>query len=115
MFKPCCSLALAACVAAASLTAPCRGAEEKKGYIGVQIRKDADLDKIVIVALEDDGPAKKAGLAPGDLLVKIGDLKPTDLQTTVKFIGALKPGMKIKVLVDRDGKEKEYEVTIGER
>lgn len=115
MFKPCATLALVVCVVAAPLATPCRAAEEKKGYIGVQIRKDDDSGKILIQALDDDGPAKKAGLQPGDLFVMIGDLKPTDLQSTVKFITSQKPGTKMKVRVDRDGQEKEFEITIGER
>jgi C-terminal processing protease CtpA/Prc len=115
MSKPWYSLALAVCVAAAPLAAPLRAAEEKKGYLGVQIRKDDDSDKIMVVSLDDDGPAKKAGLEPGDTFVMIGDLKPTDLPTVVKFVQGLKPGMKIKVRVERGGQEKEIEVTIGER
>jgi C-terminal processing protease CtpA/Prc len=111
MSKPWCSLALAVCV----IAAPGRAAEEKKGYIGVQIRKDADTEKIQIVSLDDDGPAKKAGLEPGDSFVMIGDLKPTDLPTVVKFIQSLKPGAKVKVRVDRGGQEKEFELTIGEK
>jgi S1-C subfamily serine protease len=112
MFKLCCSLAVAVCV---FLSAPCRGAEEKKGYLGVQIGKVPDADKVVIQKVLPDSPAEKAGLKDGDVLVLVDDLKPTDLQTTVKFIGSLKPGQKIKVRVERDGQEKELEVTIGER
>jgi C-terminal processing protease CtpA/Prc len=115
MSKSCCSLALVVCVVAAPVTAPCRAAEDKKGYLGVQIRKDDDSDKIMVVSIDDDGPAKKAGLEPGDAFVLIGDLKPTDLPTVVKFVQSLKPGTKIKVRVERGGQEKEFEVTIGER
>jgi S1-C subfamily serine protease len=113
MCKPWCSLTLVVCVVAASLAATGRAGEEKKGYLGVQIRVDDDSAKIMVVSLDDDGPAKKAGLEPGDTFILIGDLKPTDLPTVVKFIQSLKPGMKIKVRVDRGGQEKEFEVTIG--
>jgi S1-C subfamily serine protease len=115
MSKPWCSRALLVGLFTIALVPLCQGAEAKKGYLGVQIRKDADADKIQVLSVEDDGPAKKAGIESGDLLVMVGDLKPTDLPSTVKFIQSLKPGMKIKVRVERGGQEKEYEVTIGER
>jgi C-terminal processing protease CtpA/Prc len=115
MSKSCCCVAVIACVVAAPLAGSRRVGDEKKGYMGMHIRQESEDDKIVVLALDDDGPAKKAGILPGDSLVMIGDLKPTSLATTVKFIQSLKPGTKIKVRVERGDQEKDYEVTIGER
>ncbi|MFO0841503.1 MAG: PDZ domain-containing protein [Gemmataceae bacterium] len=84
--------------------------EEKTSYIGVQIRKGDD-DTFLIQAVLNDSPAEKAELKPGDVIVKINGVKPTDLPTAVKVIQALKPGKKVKFLIKRDGKEKEIDVT----
>jgi C-terminal processing protease CtpA/Prc len=96
-------------VAIALLLAPGQ-AETKTGYIGVQIAQNDE--KVVFIQLPiAGGPADKAGLKPGDVLVKINDVKPTDLQAAVKAIQALKPGKKVKFLIKREGKEKEIDVT----
>jgi S1-C subfamily serine protease len=84
----------------------------KKGYFGIQIRKQ-ESGSLVITGILDGGPASKAGLRPGDTLLKVGGLKTTDLPTTVRFITGLTPGEKVKVRVLRDGQEKEIEVTVG--
>jgi S1-C subfamily serine protease len=86
---------------------------EKKGYFGVQIAKDQTIDAVAILAVFDNGPAAKAGLRPGDLLLKVGDLKADNLKATVEYIRSLKPNQKVKVRFKRDNQEKEVEVTVG--
>jgi predicted metalloprotease with PDZ domain len=112
MSKPWYSRALAVCIVAACAVSG-QAAEEKKGYLGAEVRKDEESNKILIIAVDDDGPAKRAGLEPGDAFLMLGEHKPTDLPTLVKFVQSLKPGTKLKVRVERGGQEKEYEVTIG--
>src|SRR5215211_3176122 len=88
-------------------------ADEKKpapSYIGVQLGKGKD-GAVTILTVIGDGPAKKAGLKGGDIIVRIDGVKPTDLEAMVKVIKALKPGKKAKFEVKRDGKDKTIEVT----
>jgi S1-C subfamily serine protease len=108
---------LSALVVAGGLTAvpPQAAAGEepaKKGFFGIQIRKQ-ESGSLVITGIVDGGPASKAGLRPGDTLLKVGGLKADDLATTVRFIASLKPGEKVKVRVLRADQEKEIEVTVG--
>jgi len=94
-------------------------AEEKKAakrsYVGVMIAAGKDKGTILVTAVFAGGPADKAGLQVGDLILKIDGAVPQDLQTAVKVIGALKAGRKAALLVRRDGKETEIEVVPAAR
>jgi S1-C subfamily serine protease len=109
------TLAVAVCLTAVPQPAPAGAAKEpaKKGYFGIQIRKDQESGSLVIVGLFEGSPARKAGLQPGDTLLRVDGLRATDLATTVRFITSLKPGEKVRVRVRRDGEEKDIEVTVG--
>jgi C-terminal processing protease CtpA/Prc len=85
-------------------------AEQKTSYIGVQMAQNDEKVVHIQIAIAG-GPAEKAGLKPGDVLVKINDIKPADIQAAVKVIQSLKPGKKVKFLIKREGKDKEIEVT----
>ena len=88
-------------------------APKKKGFIGVQIKKEDD-GSVAVVSVMGDSPAEKAGLKMGDVLVSVGGVEAADLQTVVDAIRKLKPKDKVKIRVKRDGKEKDVEVTVGE-
>jgi S1-C subfamily serine protease len=85
-------------------------APPKASYIGVQIAKGKD-GAVVVLSVIADGPAKKAGLKGGDVILRIDGTKPADLAAAVKVIKSLKAGKKTKFDVKRDGKDKTIEVT----
>lgn len=86
----------------------------ERGYIGVMI---ADLTKeqqelykrengALIVGVEKDMPADKAGLKRGDLVISV-DNKDVKSSTELKnLIGSLKPGVEMELKYLRNGKEK---------
>lgn len=101
------------------------GQKVSRGWIGVTIQ---DLDEVTAKALgikEAKGaligsvmpnePADKAGLKSGDIVVKIENTPITSASDLTKVIASYKPGSKIKVTAVRDGKEKQFTVTLGER
>lgn len=96
-----------------------RAEDPPEGSIGVQVK--IDEGKIVVVEPLKGSPAEKAGLKPGDVIVKIDDYKvkdnveQDDLQAAVKEIVKRKPGDKIKIGIKRDGKDMTLEVTVGKR
>jgi uncharacterized protein (TIGR03067 family) len=82
------------------------------GFVGIQLRMDADRGVVVDAAL-DKSPAKRAGLKKDDVLVQVGGRDVTDLQATVEACRAAKPGGKLEVRVRRDGKEMDITVRVG--
>ena len=97
--------------------APASRADEPKGRIGVMLK--IDDGKIVVVEPIADSPAEKAGVKAGDALRKVNDYKvkdkaeQEDLEALIKEVGKYEPGEKIKLTIERDGKEKVIEVTVG--
>ncbi|GLF95786.1 S1C family serine protease [Streptomyces yaizuensis] len=66
-------------------------------------------------ALTPNGPADKAGLKEGDVITRFND-KPIDSGPTL--IGEIwnhKPGDKVKLTFERDGKRNTADVTLGQR
>ncbi len=94
-----------------------------RGWLGVQLQ-DVTKDlaekyglkepKGVIISLTG-GPARKAGLEPGDLIIEFNGKPVTDGVHLKNLVAAVKPDEKVKVKVIRNGKEKEFEVKLGER
>lgn len=87
--------------------------EAQQGSIGVQVKFEED--RVVVVEALKGGPADKAGIKAGDVIVKVGDVKADDLEKTVQEIVRHKPGEKIKVTVKRGDKEMVITVTAGKR
>ena len=90
------------------------GNEGDAGYIGVQI-KSGDSDGIVIQDVVPDGPAAKPGLKADDVVVKLNGKEVTDLQEFVKAVRATKVGDELKLVVKREGKEKEIKIKVGKK
>lgn len=71
--------------------------------------KEVRLTKVI-----KDKPAYNAGLRNEDILVSFDGNKVNSYEALVEAIHAKKPNEVVKVKVRRDGKEKQYEVTLGE-
>ncbi|MDT0451943.1 S1C family serine protease [Streptomyces hesseae] len=61
------------------------------------------------------GPADKAGLKPGDVIIKLDDTTIDSGPTLISEIWTHKPGDKVTVTYVRDGKQATTEITLGER
>ena len=98
--------------------------------IGIQIRKDASTDLLLVVTPIKGSPAYKAGLLAGDLITKItrevdSDGNPLDKPEVTDTKGLVvgdavkkilgQPDTKVKLTIQREGVEgtKEYEITRG--
>jgi serine protease Do len=68
---------------------------------------------ILVVSVDDDGPAAKAGLQAGDVITKIGSKPVTDSEDVHREVGALAPGKEAVVSVLRDGKALDLKVMVG--
>lgn len=94
-----------------------------RGWLGVVIQpvtKDLasahGLDKAVgavIADLEPEGPAAKAGLRAGDLILKFGGRDVKTQADLPYLVGRTPPKTKVPVVVMRKGKEQTIRVTVG--
>jgi Zn-dependent M28 family amino/carboxypeptidase len=64
-----------------------------------------------IDGISEDKPAQKAGLQRGDVVVKLGDIEVIDMTTYMIGLSKFEEGDTTKVLVEREGKEVEVEIT----
>ncbi|MEW6206229.1 MAG: Do family serine endopeptidase [Pseudomonadota bacterium] len=96
-----------------------------RGYIGVEqqniteeLASAFDLpqkDGVIIAGIVKDGPADKAGLKVGDILLKLDDKNITDTTQMLNQIAAYAPGEKKSVELLRDGKRETVTIEIGVR
>ncbi len=80
--------------------------------LGVEIANEVDTGNIIIISIFKDSPADKAGLKPGDRLLKIDGEDITE-QTSAYFANYIKTTEKtnFELLISRDGEEQTIEVT----
>jgi serine protease DegQ len=69
----------------------------------------------IIAGVLKDGPADRAGIRPGDILVSVDDKPVTDTTDLLNLIAQLKPGSRAKMMVLRKNREAALDVTIGKR
>ncbi|RQS05661.1 Do family serine endopeptidase [Burkholderia sp. Bp9002] len=96
-----------------------------RGWIGVEpqdvtpeIAESFGLQQksgAIVAGVLQGGPADKAGIRPGDILVSVNGDEITDTTKLLNVVAQIKPGATAKVHVVRKGKEFDVNVTIGKR
>jgi len=96
-----------------------------RGYIGVQTQgvssevaealKTAKTSGVLIAGVERDGPAEKAGVKAGDVLLAVNAVPTPDTATMLDTVADLKPGSQANLKLRRDQKELDLQVTVGKR
>ena len=70
---------------------------------------------VVITGVLHNGPAAKAGLEPGDVIVAIGGNAVHDSNELLTLVAALKPGSVAGFSIDRKGRTLKMNITPGQR
>lgn len=96
----------------------------QRGFLGVMIQdvtpevQDAlglkEASGVLVNDTVPQGPATKADLKPGDVIIEIENQKTPDARTLQRIVGNRAPGEKINLKVLRDGKVSKKIVTLGE-
>lgn len=100
----------------------------QRGWLGIQVgsvngefakENDLNVNEGAYVSgfgdMEDKSAAKEAGIQKGDVIVMLDDIKIKTSTSLIEYIGLKHPGDKVKVTVNRDGKEKTVTVTLKNR
>ena len=69
-----------------------------------------DGQGMMVADVSADKPAIKAGILKGDVVVQLGDSTVTDMMSYMRALSVYQKGDKTKVVVERDGSKKEFEV-----
>jgi len=86
---------------------------QAKGYLGVQIRLNPDGKGILIMEVQPDSAAVKAGLKAKDVILKIDGTEATSLKEFIGILELKQPGDEVTLDILRDGKEKKVKVILG--
>lgn len=95
-----------------------------RGWLGVEIQEVTprlaesfnldDLNGLILAGIYRDGPAHRAGLQPGDVMLAINKV-PVNGRRSMIAIADVKPGERLAIDVLRNGKLIQAQVIVGER
>jgi serine protease Do len=97
--------------------------EARRGWLGVRIQQVTDevAESLnikpprgaLIAGIDDKGPAKPAGLEPGDVIVKFDGRDVNEMRDLPRIIAETPVGKSTQVIVIRKGKEEGKVLTLG--
>ncbi len=88
---------------------------ERRASLGTMPDYNTKADGVVLELIMPGGAAEKAGLKAGDILIKLGDLKISNIDDFENALRKQKPGDKVKLKAKRGAEEVELEATLGTR
>ena len=97
--------------------------EVRRGWLGVRIQQVTDdiAESLnikpprgaLVAGVDDKGPAKPAGIEPGDVIVKFDGKEIKEMRDLPKIVGDTAVGKDVPVVVIRKGKEEVKTVRLG--
>jgi Do/DeqQ family serine protease len=95
----------------------------QRGYLGIQYAPEpsdeqkkefniTDLNGVLVLDVDPEGAASAAGIKKGDVITKINDSATPTSPEMVGIIAGFKPGDKVKITFQRNGRELTGEVTL---
>ena len=99
--------------------------EVARGWLGVAIQEvTPEIARAVgmkepmgamVTSVYAGDPADKAGIKPGDIIIKINGEDIADSRSLTRIIGGLKPESKVKVTIFRDGRSQDLSAVLQKR
>jgi serine protease Do len=97
--------------------------EVRRGWLGVRIQQVSDeiaeslsikpARGALVAGIDDKGPAKPAGIEPGDVIVKFDGKDVKEMRDLPKIVADTPVGKDVEVVVIRKGKEEKKSVKLG--
>lgn len=96
-----------------------------RGFVGVSMKEmDGTLSKalglpsgkgVLVQDIVAGGPAEKAGIKQGDAILKVETAEVSSASQVQAIVASKRPGDKVKMIVWRDGKELNFQLTLVEK
>jgi serine protease Do len=80
-------------------------------FLGVSSRK-AEKGGATVLEVTKGSPAEKAGIKKGDIITKVNESKIDSPESLYEIVHGFKPGDKVKILFNRDGKPQSVYATL---
>ena len=84
-----------------------------RGWLGVRIALN-DEDRVEIIEVERDSPAEIADFEEGDVVLEFEGEDVDDTVMLQKMIRMRKPGETVTIKIEREGKDRDVDVKLGE-
>lgn len=90
-----------------------RGSRRGQGpTLGLMPDHAFEGEGLKIQAVSENQPAQKAGMKDGDIIIRIGEVRVSDIYTYMEALGTVNASETVKVLITREGEELELEVKL---
>lgn len=89
--------------------------ETDKAYLGVEADPRFEGPGVRIAGISEDSGSAAAGLKPGDIILKVGERPISGLLELKNSLVGVSPGSTVKVIARSGGKEKTFDVLLGNR
>ena len=96
----------------------------KRGWLGVLIQEISDdiaeglgmetADGSLVSSATEGGPAEKAGVKTGDVIIKFNNIEIKNMRELPKVVASTAVGQSVPLVILRNGKEMTLNVTLGE-
>src|SRR5438552_10316859 len=84
-----------------------------KGYLGIYFGGTGPNTSLAIDRVVPNEAAAKAGMRPGDVIVRVNSLQPQATQQVIDHVCTFRPGAVIEVEVQRGAERKAFKVKLG--
>jgi S1-C subfamily serine protease len=84
-----------------------------RSWLGVSLRTTSVGEGAQVVAVDRDGPADRAGVAVGDLIVRVADRRVRHPQDAMNITIGTEPGTHVPIAIVRNGKQANLDVQLG--
>ncbi|HVF64612.1 MAG TPA: trypsin-like peptidase domain-containing protein [Casimicrobiaceae bacterium] len=86
-----------------------------RGYLGVSTALPRGQKGALVSGVQRGGPADRAGVEPGDVIVRLGEREIAQPDDLLSATLELEPGRRVAIDVVRDGRRQSHEVELGRR